>query len=511
MDNAHQSHTSGNLQVTKQALLNYVRVNKHMPCPDTGSDGEGDRTAGMCDSSTGRIPYNEIGLAKGIASDDFNNVFAYAVHKQSVNVASQANFATDSTLYPGSYFYSVNAPAFDFDTPPTVSVADSLTDSYQICSREAADNCGGTDSASAPTDDVETAYIPAVIIAYNENGDTTGLNNCTGSRGARESENCDLSTDTNPTFIKGFFDDTTFDDQIAVISAYEIKKYALGDLDDFTLYPDSDDPFWSGYDTIYLQNVDGTTQVNSPTPGQDSVEKWYIGATRDAQGNVVNEDSGGEDGDVYVGFNLGLGEDVLYVEGDIKADPSGDGPSSFNVDLGGGDDTFEIEGNIAQTVLLGDEDDQAVVWGNISGTLDAGKGTDKVYVYGSLTGTIDMTDNGNPASDNDHLYIITETTNTKDSSAVVNIEGTIEMGTKQDHFYLWGSNYSFGASASVDGGDSGDDYVFLDSSSSVAAWNAISDKFINFEYLCIGTTEYSISDTSVSSGVCELPNLVGRL
>ncbi len=437
LDNAKQSHTKGSLKVTKQALLNYVKVNKHMPCPDVDGDGKQDAGGALgtqCDSDVGTVPYDDIGLSRAITQDDYGNLFGYGIHKEA---ATSAVMGLDSEVtseatallgLAGSYFYSQSAPAFNLDTPPTESSPGSLVNSYQVCRRY------GTEDCSVATD-VEVEFIPAVIVAFNENGDSTDLNDCSGSGGTRETQNCDA----NMTLVRGVFQGGVFDDQMVTISAYEIKAQALGDFKDPPqAAPDPNASEYAGYDVIIKGDVDSANATNL---GTSEDEAFYIDTT---------------DGDPTTGGNLDAqvtmkaGDDKLYVTNDILAGGNadlGDGADELfvggsvaaggNAALGTGDDTLIIEGGILYkgSVDMEGDNDTALIGGSVGGTLDAGTGIDIVTVQGDVTGSINM------EGDNDTLYIIGDV-----------VGGDIDGGTGVDDLHVSSSEVDFWALIALEGG-----------------------------------------------------------
>lgn len=370
MDNAKQSHTQGNLLVTKQALLNYVKVNKHMPCPDTDGDGAEDRTGALstqCSDYVGTVPYDDIGLARAVTSDDYSNLFGYAVHKEANDVAVMGLNVASSTdeaallNQPGAYFYNLNAPAFDLETPPTAHPTEGVddpTESYAICKKYAADDCSGAD-------DVEVNFIPAVIVAFNENGGETDLDTCTGSWSTRESQNCNTTTELNPTFVKGVFSDGEYDDQMVVISAYEIKAQALGDFKDPPTASDDYDSEYAGYQLIVRDDVSNANVTNVSTQGDDSL---YIDTNDDGDGGNVD----------ITNLNMDAGDDKLHVVKDISA--------GAGVNMGRGNDEVYIGGLVIGVLDLGRGDDEAVLVGGIhaDGRFDAGENDDLVTVKGGV-------------------------------------------------------------------------------------------------------------------------------
>ncbi len=314
LDNAKQSHTLGSLKVTKQALLNYVKVNKHMPCPDVYGDGDGKGDVGgasgtLCSSDVGTIPFDDIGLGRSVTADDYGNLFSYAVHKEAETSAVMGlNIAvlSDETAlrgFAGSYFYNIGAPAFNLDTPPTEALQGSLLNSYQVCNRHAANNCGGTN-------DVEVQFIPAVIVAFNENGSGTNLASCgAASRGDRETENCNADM----RLIRGSFQEGVFDDQIVTISAYEIKEQALGDFKDPPVAVESSaPPLWESFDFIVNKDFVNSNELNSA----DAVRNTYL-----ITGDMTTHGS----------INLKDGNDILTILGTIDIANTIKGKSGHDV------------------------------------------------------------------------------------------------------------------------------------------------------------------------------------
>lgn len=386
LDNAYQSHTMGNLTVTKRALLDYVMVNRHMPCPDTDNDGEENRTGVACTASVGTIPFNDIGLGAAVTSDDYGNVFGYGVNGNVVNTADIAD-SSDSA----SYFGNQSPPQFTLQTPPTVT-APSVPESYTVCKREAA-NCT-TDAAN-----VEVSAIPAVIVAFNENGGVTNLQGCNGAaRGARETENCDA--DAERLLWKGTFDNDVYDDQIVTISGYEIKQQVLDLLNTITLNVHND---YAGYDMIIMGQVDSANDFNVAT-GEDNA--FLIENKVDDNGNLI------EAGNLNANVQLKDGEDKLTVSSNIMA--------GGNADMGSGNDDLIVVGTILLRgqATLGDGDDTSIIGGAVIGELDAGFGNDIVTIKGDVTGSVLM-DKGD-----DTLYLLGDLAG-----------GTLNGGTDSDTLY----------------------------------------------------------------------------
>ena len=98
LDNSKQNYAMSNLQATKKSMLNYVMVNYHMPCPDTNNDGLENRESDeSCSSSTGLVPYIDIGRSRAGASDDYNNVFAYGISANATTIGNMTTLTGPST------------------------------------------------------------------------------------------------------------------------------------------------------------------------------------------------------------------------------------------------------------------------------------------------------------------------------------------------------------------------------------------------------------------------------
>lgn len=385
LDNAKQSHTMGSLVNTKKALLNYVKVNYYMPCPDTNNDGNEDRVSGLaCTSSVGTIPFNSLGLGAGIASDEFGNVFAYGVDTGVTTAASMANKNLSASYFSNTANSNSDFPAFRLETPPT-SANPAVATSYTVCKKSAA-ACDATPS------NVEVSSIPAIIVAFNENGGSTALSGCNAET-AGEAENCN-----NDLFVwKKTFSDGAYDDQLVTISGYEIKEQVLDLLNEISLTLNAG--AYDGYEMIVRGNANSSNDLNVGT-GEDN--SFYI----DENSNL------GEKGDLNANIQLKDGSDTLYIKGNVTA--------SGNADMGAGNDTLTVNTNIAigGVVTLGTGDDTAVIGGVMEGSLNAGWGNDTVTVKGSVYGTINM-DKGD-----DVLYLY-------GNFPIANIDG----GTESDTLY----------------------------------------------------------------------------
>lgn len=451
LDNAKQNHTMNNLKLTKRAMLDYVMVNYYMPCPDTDAnpDGRENRNAdGTCAGAEGWVPYDDIGRARADASDDYANVFAYGVTRDVTQYTEMVSIegsvkeemygkyepsyfanqliATDANdNKPATARISITLPFFGLDTRPTDKVDGTAGKNYTVCKKSAPD-------CIAPTaDEIEVEDIPAVIVAFNENGSGgISLSNCNGLNwSAKDFENCN----GDMFLLKQYFDDDEYDDQIATISAYEIKQQVLDRLSGFTL--ENEGPDYGGYEVIYLRNVDNANDLNVGT-GEDN--SFYIGAKQDEEGNVILDENGDpiEAGDLSAVVNLKDGDDRLYLEGSVV--------EGGNADLNEGDDRLTVEGSIIGVVTMGIGSDIALIEGGVSGLFDAGDGNDTIDIYGTISDGALVSSGGkdNKESDNDTLTFHGNT-----------MDGEIVMGDGNDtmRFTATVDNLSFGANALVDG------------------------------------------------------------
>ncbi|BBN60325.1 hypothetical protein EI16_09445 [Hydrogenovibrio marinus] len=69
-----------------QAMLTYLKVNRHLPCPDTDGDGKENRkvTSGVavCKSRSGSLPYRDISVD---GKDAWGNAYYYQVNARAEN------------------------------------------------------------------------------------------------------------------------------------------------------------------------------------------------------------------------------------------------------------------------------------------------------------------------------------------------------------------------------------------------------------------------------------------
>lgn len=441
LDNARQNHTQSNLEQTKRAMLDYVMVNFYMPCPDTDGDGlenrtdsNGDGVGDRCTLDYGTVPYDDIGRSKADTSDDYGNVFAYGVNGGVVNISDMSSFAASAYnselegARESSYFAnqnvvdmvqnanstsSVSLPFFGLDTPVTASTnLSGYTDlSYQVCQK----NSGTLSSCTAA--DIEVKNIPAVLVAFNENGGNTSLNGCGFNNWSlMEQENCDLTNDR--ALMRNVFSDGEYDDQIVTISSYEIKQQVLDRLGGLVLRNNSE---YAGYELIVRDNVSNANTTNLGTQGDES---FYVD-TNDS-GDTTN--SGNLD---VANLQMKAGDDKLYIKVDIV-----DGGGA---DMGAGNDYTYVGGWVNGNLYLDTGNDKAELFTGVgvTGDFDAGPGDDVVSIGGTLEG-----EEINPAG--------------------ATISGELLMGDEADELRIYGTeNLVVNSSAEINGG-AGNDILQID-------------------------------------------------
>ncbi|MDX1353149.1 MAG: hypothetical protein R3254_09055, partial [Thiomicrorhabdus sp.] len=371
----------------------------------------------------------------------------------------------------GSYFYSKSAPVFDLDTPPTVATPGSSANSYQVCKRYAANDCSGAN-------DVEVQFIPAVIVAFNENGEGTSLSACgTGTTEARETQNCN----GDMTLVRGVFNDGVYDDQIVTISAYEIKENALGDFKDppSASTEDPSDSEYAGYDVIIRGDMDDANDLNV-ADGVDNA--FYIdhGDETDADGNYL------EEGNLNANVVFKDGNDTFHIVGNVEA--------GGNMKMGSGDDSVYVGKDIQDGAVVNLGDSSIVIIAGVEvviETTDTTDGKDTLVVDGNV-------DDGAKIYGNDGNDVIT-------LNGAVN--GLVDMGKDNDLLIinktLATNSVVIGSTADIDGGMGADVlYVEMSGADWDSAWSTLSSSISDFEYLSLeGESDLRVYDNSTSSFV----------
>jgi len=385
--------TNKRVKDIKGLLVNFVVVNKYMPCPDTDNNGVENRTTvstslgnvDRCTASSGTIPYLDLGLSEDDIYDEWNNLLRYAVNTDTVN----ANLICDKTSAASYYcnFAAGQTAWFTFsDTPPFPGNPGS--GNYSICNDSAA-NCVATPAS----DDLITDTAIAVIVAYNSDGAAT-LANCVSAAGA-SAENCD--TDVYYHADRHTFNESNFfDDSIVFISGNELKAKVL-----------SSTVSWSSYTP--------TTGTSGLTPtveifdiDQDAIDNGLVPISNNNSPDVILVNR-----NVTTGLNLENGDDYIAIGNNLDA-------GAGVLEAGAGDDTVYIVGEQNSAVELGTGDDIFVLGSNLTNSLDAGGGDDLVWIQGDVQSGSTMV-----LGDGSDILWVGLSTDSYDGSA---IESYIETG-----------------------------------------------------------------------------------
>lgn len=226
--NVQWSEAESRLAVVKASLLNFVRMNKFMPCPDQDGDGLEDRKANgvACKVSTGLLPYKDLQLSLAEVSDSWGHDFTYVVNRDTTdtNVLQPNTLADECPENSACFFNNFQPPAFNLETMPMMgeSVTSNMAgtslsadyNNFRICN---VDDCG----VSAGADEIDGEALVAVIVAHNKNGnDKTEL---------------DIAEDHNlgegNYFVQRAYSESPhFDDYLVTVSGNELKDYYSNQL-----------------------------------------------------------------------------------------------------------------------------------------------------------------------------------------------------------------------------------------------------------------------------------------
>jgi len=199
----------------KTALIAFAQSNGYLPCPDGDGtiDGVETRVSGICSHTSGRLPYQTLGLAE---HDEWGNYIYYAIATNATTAADANNPALIA-----SYFNANSAPVFGLDTAPLAEAA--VTGSNKVCN-ETAVICNSTTLTDSTKGAEEAAVV--VLVSFGNNGEYTWSNLGTASAfGTREFENADGDN----YFWKetgSYSDSDGFDDQVVWLTGFDIK-YAM--------------------------------------------------------------------------------------------------------------------------------------------------------------------------------------------------------------------------------------------------------------------------------------------
>lgn len=234
----------------KQAMLTYLKVNKHLPCPDTDADGKENRKessgVSVCKAREGALPSRDLGVPR---KDVWHNAFYYRVNARSENkkyindlcqsasvfgqmgertLPNESGVCATSNLFychcssakadgacTGNCRFSEDPrpgdfpPYFVMSTPPNgVDEADALKNMKVIDEQQAEVDNG----------------IVAMVVSFGKNGLQT-WEDCLGATatGSEERENCD--GDQSGVFQINRSD--VMDDYLTWINMYDAKQALL--------------------------------------------------------------------------------------------------------------------------------------------------------------------------------------------------------------------------------------------------------------------------------------------
>lgn len=339
--------SQSSLQKIKQEILNYGRVHKYLPCPDSDNDGFENRSGSACSASVGTVPYLDLGLQKQETLDNWNNAFRYAVNTDSTNGGLICDKRSSASIFCNQ---GANVtPWFTLtDTPPTST--DRGNGNYYVCN-QSTPSCNATTVANNANVSLNTATV--VLVAYNQDGDAA-LNDCANQNTASK-ENCDVDIYYHQ--AAGSNDDNQFfDDSILAISGYEIKSHILSQMVTWDSFASSNSS--SGLTPTYEDfdiTADDTVPVSNSPDTPDVI--------------LVNRN-------VDTDLNLGGGDDYLAIGNDVKA--------GAEIDTGQGDDRLYIVGQAQANIDLGRGDDTFVLGTDLRENLNADRGNDKVWIQGNV-------------------------------------------------------------------------------------------------------------------------------
>lgn len=368
------------LEYSKKQIINFAVINKYLPCPDTDTppDGLENRTTvggfEACSNAIGGVPYLDIGLKEPDVLDGWGNPFRYAVNTNATTAS-----VCDKTS-GGSYFCNEaanNIAWFTYqDTPPLAG--NPGAGNYTVCNEN-------TTTCDASSTDLVTDAAVAILVAYNEDG-AQALANCASYSGATE-ENCDTDLyyhRQSRSIEEGQF----FDDQILILSGYDIKAKVLSNVTSWNSFsstgaPGSPEPTYEGYD---FTDEDKTTYLQDNNIDED--DAIYVNR------NVMTDLDLG-DGNDYVMIGNDLQSETIWdgrlVDGRTEGTYFDDGTtvhdgSHADLNAGAGDDQIYIVNDAYSQVDLGEGDDKFVIGGELKEGLLGGDGNDEAWIQGSYVG-----------------------------------------------------------------------------------------------------------------------------
>ncbi|WP_178861328.1 type II secretion system protein [Thiomicrorhabdus cannonii] len=356
----------------KQELLNFGRIHKYLPCPDSDNDGHENRisvtvgsdTIEKCTANNGTLPYLDLGLQKAEVYDPWNNPLRYAVNTDTTDAAQICDKRSSA-----SFFCNLGANAVPWfsmtSTPP--NSADRGNGNYYVCN-QSTNACNAATVTNHANLAIHTASV--VLVAFNQDGENA-LSNCAGQNAASQ-ENCDTDLYYHQAAASNA-DNAFFDDTIVPISGYEIKAHVLAknvSWDSFTSTSTSTGltPTYEDFDIT----ADDTVPVSNDADSPDVI--------------LVNHN-------VETDINLGGGDDYLAIGNNLT--------SGSDIDTGYANDQLYIVGNAQGDVDLSRGDDEFVLGGDLYGDMLGDRGDDKVWIQGNIQSGSGL----NMGRDDDVLWI----------------------------------------------------------------------------------------------------------
>lgn len=393
---ANTEESQSNLEKVRQALYQYAVIQKHLPCPDKTSSGDGveDRGVQVCDTSYGYVPFLDLGLNEDDVVDAWGNRFAYAVNTDTTNSSLICDVNSSASYFCNAF--SGRAPNFSFSqTPPVQGIASN--GNYTVCNDKASSCSSGT-----ATNSIETSEGIAVLVAYNEDGATT-LANCSGTSGATK-ENCDQDLFYHQK-SRSNEESNYFDDIVLPLSGYEMKSLVLSPVLSWNSYTPPTggnvppDPTYEGFDLTGEGEYQYTPDAELDENG-DVIENDVVIVNR----NITTDMDFGEGNDyIAIGNNVtlgtdittGIGEDTLYIVNELEG----------TVDMGEGNDVFVLGTSLNSTVNMGEGNDKVWIQKDIQSGSNLNLGDDEDVLYvgdvdypgtGRIYGPIDGGNEGGP-------------------------------------------------------------------------------------------------------------------
>lgn len=379
----YQKESENNLSNIKELLLKFSQINKYLPCPDTDNDGLENRATANpgaeCSTSIGLVPFIDIGLNQSDTLDGSNNPIRYVVNSNATNNVNICD-STDSA----SFFCNRNdnGAFFNLSTPPIYS--NNGTGNYFVCN-ETTNICSGTPSDSV----LATNAASVVLIAYGEGFNATMVTaspDCSGLSGAA-SENCDGDDYYHQQIISDA-EGAQFDDLIEYITGYEIKSRVLSQKITYNRFVGG-----TGGETILEEEIPDATFRNYSL--NDGDYQALQGDSGDDDHDEKNQDVIAVDQNVTTALDLGKGDDYVLIGNDLSSGLTYDNKTGIISDYGSnaalstgpGDDSVYIANDAFSEIDLGTGNDTFVISGELHEGLIAGEGDDKVWIQADYSGT----------------------------------------------------------------------------------------------------------------------------